>query len=249
MRGTETLLSLNEIRFFFTRAAVGAGAPFGISEEFGKTSIWLAGLGLDPSRPAARALCGLANGRSASRFGFLEDDSTTYLQGAEGHAVSAVYTGPALADWLAVAAEDNRRRCVIVKDVDQPVLIAAAIASAEIDAQSISIFWLPKSGARLEMILKDGRTDIFGGDDTTDLGQSGTVDMKVVLNGPAIVASRSPLLSAQDIRRLRDRSIQRGVAVAGTPWTSVYGFFRKCLVPSSEQSRTAGAGAGLTDDD
>ena len=50
MKSPEIVLSLNEIMFYFTRAGVGAGLSFGLAEDFGRSSIWLAVSGLDPAR-------------------------------------------------------------------------------------------------------------------------------------------------------------------------------------------------------
>ena len=49
MSTSDLYLSFNEIMFYFTRAAVGGGVPFGLAEDFGRAAIWIAAAsGLDP---------------------------------------------------------------------------------------------------------------------------------------------------------------------------------------------------------
>ena len=50
MRSPEIVLSFNEILFYFTRAAVGVGVPYGLAEDFAKSSIWLGICGFDPAK-------------------------------------------------------------------------------------------------------------------------------------------------------------------------------------------------------
>ena len=56
MSSPELYLSFNEIMFYFTRAAVGAGLSFGLAEDFGRSSIWIAACGLDPARITSKTL-------------------------------------------------------------------------------------------------------------------------------------------------------------------------------------------------
>ncbi|MEL0181405.1 MAG: DUF3726 domain-containing protein, partial [Deltaproteobacteria bacterium] len=49
-------MSQNEILFYFTRAAVGARAPFGIAEEFALWSVWMGSSEMDPAPHGNRVL-------------------------------------------------------------------------------------------------------------------------------------------------------------------------------------------------
>ena len=57
MTGKTLTLSFNEIGFYLTRAAVGAGAPFGVAEDFANAVKWAVRLGMDPV-PVALSLMG-----------------------------------------------------------------------------------------------------------------------------------------------------------------------------------------------
>ena len=56
MNSPEIVLSFNEVMFYFSRAAVGAGLPYGLADEFGRSSIWIAAGGLDPAAITSNAL-------------------------------------------------------------------------------------------------------------------------------------------------------------------------------------------------
>ncbi|MBC6416495.1 MAG: DUF3726 domain-containing protein [Rhodospirillales bacterium] len=254
MTGTPTTLSLNEIRFFFTRAAVGAGAPFGLGEDFAKAAIWLAALGIDPARPAAAALADLADGNSGTRLTFAEEAGTTILRGDGRHPVSALYAGPALADRLAVVAEKGSSCRMILKQADRPALAAAAVAVAGIGAVAgaLAIAWPCGAGARVGVTSRCGRLEVLA-DSAGALDTAGPADleicMEVCANPSAAAAQAASDPGGRRLAEPCDRIVEEGVTVAAAPWSAIYGHFAKCLVPSSPQSRAAGAGAGPEDND
>ncbi|MBC6404377.1 MAG: DUF3726 domain-containing protein [Rhodospirillales bacterium] len=241
-------LSLNELRFFLTRAAAGAGAPFGLGEDFAKAAICLAALGIDPAPAAAAALAGLADGNSGTRLTFAEADGVTILQGEGRRPLSALYAGPALADRLAVAAEDGGSCRMILKQADRPALAAAAVAAAGIGAE-LAIAWPCGAGARAGIASRCGRLEVLAGGGAVD--RPGPADMEVLMevgrNPAAAAAAAGP--GGRRLAELCGRIAEEGVTVAAAPWSAVYGHFAKCLVPSSPQSRAAGAGAGVGDND
>ena len=46
----------------------------------------------------------------------------------------------------------------------------------------------------------------------------------------------------------KKKLLETGVPVYDS-WSEIYSFFKRCLVPSTEESRKSGAGAGLVDTD
>ncbi len=248
MSGPATPLSLNEISFFFTRAAVGAGAPFGIGEDFAKAATWLAFFGADPAELAAPALSGLGTGGSSGRLTLLDARDAICVQGVNGEALSAIFAGPAVTDLVTVEAEKGTTRRIVLQKVDQPALIAAAVAAADIDADRIVVSWRASAGGEIVVEIANGRVEIAdaGG---SGLGAAEATDVEVVLNGRAALEGRTLSVTAADILERKARAPSDGVVVGDVPWSTVHGCFRKCLVPSNDTSRTAGAGAGLTDND
>ncbi len=242
MAETATLLSLNEIRFYFTRAAVGAGAPFGIGEEFAEASSWLAFLGIDPAAAALPALDGLASGDSDGALVLLHRDGALHV-GCPGRLkVSALFAGPAVVDRLTIESAREISCRLHIDEADQPLLILAAVVAAGIGW--IRLDWpLPDEGPVLAEV-GGGRVRLDW-PPGADFGQSGPAAVRIVVNGPSAGFSRDA--RAFHMADGRKRAVTCGVAVDGRAWSGVLGHFRKYLVPSTERSRSEGAGAGSID--
>ena len=247
MSGTATPLSLNEIGFYFTRAAVGAGTPFGIGEDFAEACKCLAYLGLDPAVAAVPALRGLAAGSSGSALTLHAARDAVHIRSRDGLVLSALYAGPVAADRLWIEAARGEECRLFLGVTDQPWLIVGAVASASVDAARMAVRWpLQKSSQAVVELGRD--IAMLAGLDEAELAAPAPAAIEIVLNGSA-----APVPSPQQLRRLEDgrvRAVEHGVVVDGSAWSTVFDFFGKCLVPSTGQSRTAGAGAGeLTDSD
>lgn len=248
MSGTATPLSLNEIGFYFTRSAVGAGAPFGIGEDFTEACKCLAYLGFDPAAAAAPALRSLAVGDSGPALTLHAARDAVHVRSRDGRVLSALYAGPVVADRLSIEAACGEERRFLLDVTDQPVLIAGAIASAGVDTARIAARWPLRNGSHGVVELDRGIATITGLGEA-DIAAPAPAAVEVVLNSPA-----SPRPSLQSTtRRLDDgkaRAVEHGVVVDGAAWSAVFDYFGRCLVPTTGQSRTAGAGAGgLTDND
>ena len=249
MNGGASPISLNEISFYFTRAAVGAGAPFGLGEEFARASQWLACLDLDPARCAVPALRALADGTSSGALALHREQSAARLRSRDGRRLSAIHAGPVAADRLAIEAAGSGEYLLTLAETDQPVLVAAAVAAAEIDADRITVSWPSGAGERIVIELID-RTVRLAVADGIDLTASGPGNVDIALNrcaGIARPSSPAPHSEATPIEDGRQRAARLGVVVRDSAWIEVIRFFRKCLVPSTAQSRSSGAGAGSID--
>ena len=249
MNGTASPVSLNEINFYFTRAAVGAGAPYGLGEEFARSSAWLAYFGLDPARCAMPALHALADGASSGALCMDDGHDATRIRSRDGRTASAIHAGPVVADRLAIEAGADSGRLLVLTETDQPVLIAAAIAAAEIDADLVRVSWLSPVGERIVVELTDGAVELAA-PDGADLAASGPAEVEVALNRPARVSEPPARLPPPESTLLADgrqRAARLGVTVDEIAWSEVIRFFRKCLVPSTARSRSSGAGAGSID--
>ena len=248
MSGTTTPLSLNEIGFYFTRAAVGAGAPFGIGEDFAEASKYLAYLGFDPAQAAVPALHGLGRGRSGTSLILRAAGDTIHIGSGDAPILSALYAGPVAADRLSIEAACGMERRLRLDEADQPLLIVGAIAAAGIDAARIAVSWSSPRGGRAMVELNDGIATVAGVN-SGDIASLGPARVDILLNGasletpPARAATRS-------LADGRARAVRDGVCVDATARSTVLAFFDKCLVPATDRSRDAGAGAGgLTDND
>lgn len=246
MNGTQTPLSLNEVRFFFTRAAIGAGAPFGLGEDFAKAAIWLASTGSDPASVVAPALHSLATGESDCKVILQQNETVTRYLSDEGKPLSSIYAGPVIADRLGVMAVAGKDVRVVLENIDQPAMIAAYVAAVQINGGLAKITWESAGGNATRIEIGSDGINVFAEKGQMDFITCGPCDVEVTLSRktPSNDSSDTPevTLSRPDI-------VKEGVNVGADPWAIVFGFFRKCLVPSSDQSRQQGAGAGLTDND
>ena len=244
MTGPATPLSLNEIKFFFTRAAVGAGAPFGFGEALAQSAIFLAALGLDPAAIAAPALDALAEGSSLPVAAFDDGpEGLTARAATVGATMSAIYAGPAVADRLLLLAARGDGLPVLLPALDQPALVLAAIGTSGIAVPRIAVSWHDGADA-VHITLSGDGVDIAG---ATAAG--------LVRRTPAFVTvcvadtDGLPPFSADGFFKAQAGRLAEGIAVDGDSFAAVQRHFRKCLVPSTDRSRIAGAGAGLTDND
>ena len=247
MSETTTPLSLNEIAFYFTRAAVGAGTPFGIGEDFAEASKYLAYLGFDPAQAAVPALRGLAGGRSGTALSLRTAGDAVHVGSSDAPILSALYAGPVIADRLSIEAGRGLERRLRLDDTDQPLLVLGAIAAAGIDATRIALFWPLRDGRRAAVELNDGIAR-FSGLHPTDIASPRPAQVDIVVNGAA--PEMAPAHAAtKSLAEGRSRAVRHGVAVDEAARSRVLAFFDKCLVPTTDRSRDAGAGAGLTDND
>ncbi len=247
MNRTAMTVSLNEVGFYFTRAAVGAGAPFGLGEEFAEASRWAAFLGLDPAAVAVPALRGLAGGGSGIAFTFHRTENIISVVSRDGRILSAIYAGPVVADRLLVEAAHGEECRLLLDATDRPPLIAAAVASAGICASRIAVSWQSRNAGRTVVEL-NRRLAALTGPEAAAIEASGPAAVEIVLNGAGTAAPPSSQTRTIRLADGRSNAVERGVVMDGAAWSTVYDYFSRCLVPSTGRSRTAGAGAGEATD-
>ena len=243
MSTAATPMSLNEIGFYFTRAAVGAGAPFGLGEDFAETSRWAAYLGLDPAAVAVPALRGLADGGSGTALTFRQAENVISVGSGDSRILSAIYAGPVVADRLLVEAARTGECRLLLDATDQPLLIAAAVASADIRANRIAMSWQSRTGGRIVVELNYGVAALTGLD-AAAIAAPDPARVEIVLNGGGSTAALSSQTRTIRLAEGRSGAVERGVVMDGAARSTVYDFFSRCLVPSTGRSRTTGAGAG-----
>lgn len=247
MSAAATPMSLNEIGFYFTRAAVGAGAPFGLGEEFAETSRWAAYLGFDPAAAAVPALRGFAAGESGIAMTLRREANRISVESGDGRILSAIYAGPVVADRLLVEAAHGEKCRLVLDATDQPLLIAAAVASADIRASRIAMSWQSRTGGRIVVELNYGVAALTGLD-AAAIAAPDPARVEIVLNGAGSATPSSSQARTVRLAEGRSGAVDRGVVMDGAARSTVYDFFSRCLVPSTGRSRTTGAGAGkLTD--
>lgn len=213
--------SLNEVEGLARKAARGSGLSWGLAEEAGKSVRWLAGSGL----PGPEALAGLLSrndGRTYDALCPLETEGAWIAQSGQ---LCPLITGAVICDHATdIAAE---------RDIDlgctsfPMLLLPFAAGAAQIGRKTVEISW-PGTTA---MIEPDGRIG-FSEDTSLRTDQADTVSIRAVGT-----RAGNPLPEFRRAEIPADTAKILGV------------FAHRTYAPDTPESRLAGAGAGLTDND
>jgi len=231
-------LSLGEIGFIGTRAAVGVGVPFGLGEDLAGSLIRLACAGFDPTAVCVAALDSLERGDSTGALEVAAGEGFLDMRGTGGQAVSAIYAGPAVRDHLLAHPGIGR---ILAEAVDQPLLLAAALNPGDVE---VTVSW---DGARVA--FAGGTWREIAARDETALLSPGPSRITVEAGSGTAERPSGPVWTDKEFQAAREHALNRGVSVEVGAWERTFSYFERCLVPSNRQSRLSGAGAGLVDRD
>ena len=247
MSSPELYLSFNEIMFYFTRAAAGGGVPFGLAEDFGRAATWIASSGLDPAEMCSSALKKLECGQSCLKATLTEGKMEILLSAECGKKLSAIQAGAAVCDLISLQLENPKNmQSIVVEKVDCPFLVCAAIGAANYDRWEIS--WPASDDTPCSVLIcEDGSwKSSWKGRKIPEVIDA--VDVKVIF-----VNNREDYYEKWDGKTLYSGNNKKKLLETGVPvydsWSEIYSFFKRCLVPSTEESRKSGAGAGLVETD
>ena len=247
MNSPELYLSFNEIFFYFTRAAKGGGVPFGLAEDFGRAATWIAASGFDPALITSNALKELDCGRSCLRTKITEEKKGILLTADSGKKLSAILAGAAVCDLITAQPEiPKNMQSIIAEKVDCPLLVCAALGAANFDGWEISWFATDNTICSVLICEEGSWKSSWNGSKIPEVVDG--VDVKIIfvkkLEGYYGKWEGSTFYTG----KIKKKLLETGVPVYGS-WQVIYSFFKRCLVPSTEESRKKGAGAGLVDTD
>ena len=247
MSSPELYLSFNEIMFYFTRAAAGVGVPFGLAEDFGRSATWIASSGLDPAAMTVIALKDLECGRSCLKANLTEVNKEILLTAEGGKKLSSILAGAAVCDLISAQPENPKNmQSIIAEKVDCPFLICAALGAANYD--SWEICWLASDDTPCSVLIcEDGNWESsWKGRNIPEVIDA--VDVKIIF-----VNNRKDYFEKWEGNTFFSENNKKKLLETGVPvydsWSEIYSFFKRCLVPSTEESRKSGAGAGLVETD
>ena len=222
-------VSLSELRFYTSRAALGAGCAQGIAEDVATTAIWLAKKKIDPTRALAHALDHIVNEAVTAALKKTVAAGDINLLSANGRPCSAIYAGIAASDQLALLPA-GASHAVTIQDTDAP-LLAAAFAQA-LNPQNHNML-MQTAAVRVNQTVS-----ILTRAGFPPASPAGNLILKL----PA--KSRQPL--AQTAPAINDH---HNIPVSRAGWNGILKHFKNSLVAATEASRLSGAGAGLVDTD
>lgn len=214
--------SLIETEALAKKAARGMGLDWGIAEEAGKATRWLSAAGL----PGGAALAGLLHQNDGMTYAALcPDVAETSPWAAPDGPLCPLISGAALCDRAEDLAAGEE---IVLADVSFPVLlIPYVVSAADATGTVLAVAW---EGVTLTR------------------GPEGTL---LDADPEALMSAR-----AQDVRIHRAEPcdgarLRRGYRseMSQAAASALQAFAHRTYAPDTEESRLAGAGAGLTDND
>lgn len=213
--------SLNEIESLARKAARGAGYSWGLAEEAGKSVRFLCAAGL----PGAEALAGWLTKNDGCEYRAHCPECSGDDWRAPGGVLCPLITGAALCDRAAMLTPGDT---IILGPTAYPVLLIPAVASAsDLSGAGLTLAWPGVTVART------GRETWLNADPSA-------------LNTPRVEQLTLTVADTRAGSRLRRG--YRGCLPEG-PADILNRFAHRTYAPETEESRLAGAGAGLTDND
>ncbi|MEH6632998.1 MAG: DUF3726 domain-containing protein [Halopseudomonas aestusnigri] len=220
--------SLNEIEASARKAARGAGMTWGLAEEAGKATRWLAAREL----PNVTTLLNLLTRNDGKDYNSLRPQDLSNIWSASGGSLCPIIAGSALNDLAhkIVSGQEIKLTAVSCPALILPILGRASKALGYgfvVKWDGLKVNISPK-----KLYLEQGTI--------SDLGIKFTSNLFVT--GLSLDSS----LSGLEIKR-----VVKGVPLGDREWSDLQEFAGRTYVPASEESRLlgAGAGAGLTDND
>ena len=215
--------SLNEVEFYSRRAARGAGMPWGLAEEAGKASRWLAERGL----PGVELLARLLEANDGRPYADMAPKLNGQWRSTDGY-LCPVCTGSALSDHIGLVSAGKE---ISLAELAFPLLLAPFLDHSQRQADACyGIRWL---GARV-LVFANG-LELECEEEAAHLSEH--VDAVAVSSGRQ--RNKSPTY----------RPRTAGVKIPRSVWRVMESFAKRTYVPATAESRARGAGAGRTDND
>ncbi len=213
--------SLNEIEATCRKAARGAGFSWGLAEEAGKAARWLT----EQGHPGANLIARLLIRHDGIAMSQLAPVRTEGVWAAPGGMLCPIIAGTALSDRAALVV--NVGELTIGQIAVPLVLCYFARALLGPDIQSVNLSW-----DRAQATVTEIGLHVTGAPAAVHAESTQTVSIKANL---AAFAMQIPPPS--------DRSVSAKTVV------QLQAFAQRTYAPATDLSRSAGAGAGETDND
>lgn len=213
--------SLNEVEGLARKAARGAGMSWGLAEEAGKATRWLVSHNL----PGAEILAQLLTQNDGTDYAALCPVTTTGLWHAPQGPLCPLIAGATICDHAAHLTDEEG---FALGPTSYPMmLLPFAAGLAQLSGTSVAVSW-PGSAA---VLTQEGNMSLT--EDITLMADHATIVQ--------IAATASPIVPASPCVWRAD--IPADVA------ETLGALAHRTYAPDTPESRLAGAGAGLTDND
>jgi hypothetical protein len=225
--------SFAELSFYLIRAATGAGLAPGLGEELAANAVYLATHDIDPSPDCARLLQVAWDDQERVIPTIQTTDKTVIYATGDFSPLSAITVAPIICDQIITDAHTKIFRSYLVQQPSQPMMFIAALARCTKVVGEVQIT-LRTLDNQMDVSLPQ---ELQAAARIIQPDPDGIFEMEITRPG------NSGELTTVDV------NLSGGIVTNSEAWRIIYGFFHRSLVPSNAESRLAGAGAGLTDND
>lgn len=214
-------VSLNEIEVLAKRASRGAGYAWGIAEESGKATRWLAAHGF----ASLETLLDLLKHKDSKSVGDAIPVATNNVWHAPSGELCPLVAGTILCDRMEIVAEG---RDLVFGSVLHPLFVVPfAAMAAKISDATFEMRW-----DGIVMVVAARKVSMVRGDINQARSCTQTVSIR-----------RVEIDILDPVERLTHCSVDE------TIWARLNEFAHRTFAPATQASRLSGAGAGLSDND
>lgn len=216
------MVSANEIHHMIRKACLAIGLDYDRATDIGAAAVWLTRQRQDG--------CGIAEAMLATTDPALPLNITASQDQLMLASPRPAVEGVAALDWLIANPDDGR--VVITKGLDGVLLMGLLGVAA---GQYRRAFQLSVEGTDRQAMVT----------------MSGCTDWTILPDHPdqEVVLICLPPLAADGHNKAEGQNGHEDLVVANDVWDRLAALAYQTYVPSSEQSRLSGAGAGLNDND
>ena len=213
--------SLNEVEGLARKAARGSGLSWGLAEEAGKSTRWL----MEANLPGADALAGLLTRNDGSEYGALCPADTAGTWQAPDGQLCPLITGAVICDHAASIAQGDG---IELGETSYPLLLLPfAAGAAQMAGTPVEISW-------------PGCTAQIGTDGDVQLSEADSLETD---------QAKRVQIRAATCEISQPRQTVSRCDIPGPVAKTLGAFAHRTYAPDTPESRLAGAGAGLTDND
>jgi len=145
-------ISLNEVLFYFTRAAFGVDAPIGLSEDFARANMWISENGFDPSLCSLKALDNLDSQASSLSIKFEKTKVGGHLFCPEGKLLSSLEASASSVAWVEINIRVSELK---ISNVDSPFLVISALGANKFNG--LKVVWTDQEKNQFQVNLTDSQ--------------------------------------------------------------------------------------------
>ena len=243
MSKSDLTISLNEVLFYFTRAAFGVEVPIGLSEDFARSNMWISENGFDPSLCSLKALDNLDSEISSLAIKFEKVKEGGHLFCPKSKLLSSLEASASCVDWVEVNSANGELK---ISNVDSPLLVVSALGANQ--CSRLKVFWVDQDENQFQVNLIDNEVWEILSSSTNPIELSSNADMLISPFGLGDESYKGKTVKTFNLSEEKLNILHNGVKVR-EDWQGIYDYFSRCLVKSSAESRASGAGAGMVDTD